>query len=69
MMFGQFFYLVSRNQLPARAGWSDVVKSMEAAFSDPKHIIILGVIAGSIIVVYANYRVARWIERKSEHHE
>ena len=51
---------------PARAGWSAVVNSMEAAFSDPTHIIVLGIVVGSVIVIYANYKVARWIERKSE---
>ena len=53
--------------LPARAGWSAVVESMEAAFSDPTHIIVLGIVFGSLVVLYANYRVARWIERKGEH--
>lgn len=65
-MFGTFFQ--SGALMPARAGWSAVVESMEAAFSDPTHIIVLGIVAGSLIVVYANYRVARWIERKGEHH-
>ncbi|MHA7813437.1 MAG: hypothetical protein ACX94C_08605 [Phycisphaerales bacterium] len=41
------------------------MKSMEAAFSDPTHIIVLGIVVGSVIVIYANYKVARWIERKS----
>lgn len=55
---------------PARAGWSAVVESMEAAFSDPTHIIVLGIVFGSLVVLYANYRVARWIERRGEqHHE
>lgn len=63
-MFGYGFQSLAQLISPADVAWSDVVQSMEAAFSDPKHVIILGVIAGSIVVLYVNYRVARWLERK-----
>jgi divalent metal cation (Fe/Co/Zn/Cd) transporter len=63
-MFGQLFQSFVPLVSPAEVGWSDVVKSMEAAFSDPKHVIILGIVAGSIVVLYVNYRVARWLEQK-----
>ncbi len=68
MMFGNVFHLLSQLFAPAQVGWSDVVESMEAAFSDPKHVIVLGIVTGSIVVLYVNYRVARWIERKSDEH-
>ena len=55
--------------MPARAGWSAMVDSMQAAIEDRSHLVGLGVAAGIIVMVYANYRVARWLERKSEHHE
>ena len=65
-MFGTVFQ--SGALVPARAGWSAVVESMEAALSDPTHVIVLGIAVGVVIVLYVNYRVARWIERKGEHH-
>ena len=68
MMFGQFFQSFLHVYPLAQVGWGDVVKSMEAAFSDPKHIIVLGIVAGSLVVLYANYRVARWLERKGDEH-
>jgi len=67
-MFGQVFQSFLHVSPFARVGWGDVVKSMEAAISDPKHIIVLGIVAGLLVVLYANYRVARWIERKSDEH-
>lgn len=49
-------------------GWSAIVESMESAFSDPKHVIILGIAVVIIVVVYVNYRVAKWLENQAEHY-
>ena len=44
-------------------GWAQAVKSMHAAIEDPSHVMYLGCGLGLIVLVWVNWRVARWIYR------
>ncbi len=54
--------------LTSGSGWDAIVESMHDAFADPKHIIILGIALAIGIVLYVNYRVAKWLEDQAEHY-
>jgi hypothetical protein len=61
-MFEHMLQVVSGSS--ARVGWSALVDSMESALSDRTHLVVLGIAAGVIFVLYVNYRVARWLDRR-----
>lgn len=50
----------------AQSGWSDVVDSLKGAIDDRSHVIVLGVAAGVLVVIWANWRVARWLMSLSD---
>ena len=66
-MWDHVFHAV-RELTTTPTGWGAIVESMENAFSDPKHVIILGIAVVIIVVVYVNYRVAKWLENQAEHY-
>lgn len=45
----------------AQAGWGDVVESLKGAIEDPSHVNTLGIVLGVVLVVWVNYRIARWL--------
>lgn len=47
--------------LAASAGWGDVVRSLKGAIEDPSHVNTLGIVVGVVLVVWVNYRIARWL--------
>ena len=65
-MLGEIFQSV--RAMTTATGWSAIVESMESAFSDPKHVIILGIAFVIAVVIFINYRVAKWLEHQAEHY-
>lgn len=48
----------------AREGWDAVVQSMKGAIEDRTHVVILAVAVGLLLLIYINYRIARWLEKR-----
>ena len=42
-------------------GWDQLVTSMRGAIEDRSHVVNLGIGVGVILVVWINWRVARWV--------
>lgn len=45
----------------AQAGWGDVVDSLQGAIEDRSHVVVLGVVVVVLVVVWVNWRVAKWL--------
>jgi hypothetical protein len=44
-------------------GWDSLVESMRGAIADRSHVTHLGYVIGIVLVVWINWRVAKWILR------
>lgn len=49
----------------AQAGWGDVVDSLKGAIEDRSHVVVLGVAIGVLVVIWANWRIAKWLLAQS----
>ncbi len=49
----------------AQAGWADVVDSLQGAIEDRSHVVVLGVVLAVLVVIWANWRIAKWLLSQS----
>jgi len=49
----------------AQSGWGDVVSSLKGAIEDRSHVTVLGIAAGLLLVLWVNWRLARWLLSQS----
>lgn len=57
-LFGQFVL----GQL-CDVGWDSLVKSMRGAIEDRSHVVNIGYAAAFVVIVWINWRIAKWILR------
>lgn len=49
----------------AQVGWDEVVHSLKGAIDDRSHVVILGIALGVVVLVYVNWKLAKWLVSQS----